>query len=210
VTGKGARTRERILDTAAVLFHQRGINATSLGDVLRASNTGKGQFYQHFAGRDELVNRVLERNGQVVRSATTPIETWHDLRSWMEGYARRQQESGYLLGCPIGTAAYALQPQQEAPRRTIEGIFDGMRDQLSAFFRREHRAGRLAREARPRALADFAIAAVQGALILGLVERGRRPVRAVIDEAYAHLASYATSPDDDSVRRTGPGVAPPG
>lgn len=195
--GKGFRTRERILTTAAELFHQRGVNATSLGDVLRASGTGKGQFYDHFEGRDELVNEVLARQAAFVESWPA-IESWADLRAWMDGYAQRQRDSGYLVGCPIGTAAYALQPDQDHPRETLRQSFEGMRRLLAAFFRREQRAGRLRRDASPRQLADFAIAAVQGALILGLLERRGQPVRRVIDQAYLHLSSHAVPRGNDA------------
>jgi TetR/AcrR family transcriptional repressor of nem operon len=189
-SGKGAATRERILAAAADLIHERGMNAVSLGDVLRASGTGKGQLYQHFGSREELVNRVLERNAEFVAEHAPPIETWADLRAWMVGYAERQRDAGYLRGCPIGTVGYALQPQQDVPRETVRRTFDGMRDAIASFLRAELRAARLAPGADPRRLADFAIAAVQGALILGLVERDPRPVENVIEEAYAHVAGH--------------------
>jgi TetR/AcrR family transcriptional repressor of nem operon len=189
--GKGAHTRERILETAASLFHERGINATSLGDVLRAAGVGKGQFYQHFAGREDLVNRVLDRHRELYGQASEPIESWAELRAWMLGYAQRQREAGYLRGCPIGTAGYALQPEQDVPRETIGAIFEQMREQIARFFRTERRAGRLASDANPGALANLTIAAVQGAMILGLVERNPRPVRGVIDQAFDYLTSFA-------------------
>jgi TetR/AcrR family transcriptional repressor of nem operon len=192
-TGKGAVTRERILATAATLFHQRGINATSLGEVLRASGAGKGQFYQHFSSRDDLVDRVLERHASVFRSGPE-IGTWDELRDWMDGYVGRQAEAGYLVGCPVGTAAYALQADQDRPREALGTIFGGMRDTLAAFFRSERHAGRLAPDADPRRLAEFTIAAVQGAMILGLVERGPAAARRVVDEAYAHLSSHIREP----------------
>jgi TetR/AcrR family transcriptional regulator, transcriptional repressor for nem operon len=199
-TGKGAATRERILATAATLFHQRGINATSLGEVLRASGAGKGQFYQHFSSRDDLVESVLERHASFFRSAPE-IASWDELRDWMDGYVGRQAEAHYLVGCPVGTAAYALQADQDRPRETIGTIFGGMRDTLAAFFRSERRAGRLAPDADPRRLAEFTIAAVQGAMILGLVERGPSAARRVVDEAYAHLTSHIRDPQEAAERR---------
>jgi len=62
-----------------------------------------------------------------------------------------------------------------------------MRRTLAAFLRREQVAGRLEAGADPRRLADFAVAAVQGAMLLGLLERGPSPARGVVEEAFAHL-----------------------
>lgn len=190
--GKGARTRERILTTAADLFHQQGINATTLGNVLRASNTGKGQFYQHFTGRDDLVQQVIQRSRIAFRDLpSASIKTWDDLRRWMEAHLERQRSCGYVRGCPVGTAAYALQPHQEEARAELKRIFNDMRRTIIAFLRREQHAGRLRDEADPRRLADFAVACVQGGMLLSLLERGPRPVRSVIDEGFAHMRSYA-------------------
>ena len=189
--GKGALTKARILDAAMDLFHAQGVNATSVGDVLRASETGKGQFYQHFEGRDALVAAVFARyRGEMRRHAARPIDSWAALRDWMEMFFRAQKGTGFVRGCPIGTAAYALQADQIELRGALKEIFDGMRGNLAAFFRAERRAGRLHASADPRHLASFAIACVQGAMMLGLVDRRAAPVRAVIDEGYAHLRSY--------------------
>jgi TetR/AcrR family transcriptional regulator, transcriptional repressor for nem operon len=195
-TAKGMRTRERILQTAADLFHERGINATTVGDVLRASATGKGQFYQHFPSREALIDEVLERHRAFLAGAA-PIGSWDDLRAWLHHYLQLQRSFGYQRGCPVGTAAYALQPDQDQPRSTLKRIFDHMRQALAAFFRAEQQAGRLRAGAEPRRLADFTVAAVQGAMLLGLLDRGPGPARAAVEEAYAHLVSYRTAERQD-------------
>jgi AcrR family transcriptional regulator len=203
-TAKGMRTRERILQTAADLFHQRGVNATTVGDVLRASGTGKGQFYQHFPSREALVNEVLERH-RAFLAAAPPIERWEDLRGWLHHYLELQRSFGYLRGCPVGTAAYALQPDQDQARSTLRRIFDQMRQAIAAFLRTEQEAGRLRADADPRRLADFTVAGVQGAMLLGLLERGPRPARGVVEETYAHLLSHRTeNPDRDVERHSRP------
>jgi AcrR family transcriptional regulator len=192
-SGKGALTRKRILDAAADLFHAQGINATSVGDVLRASATGKGQFYQHFESRDALVVAVFERYRAMLRAGVVrPIESWDGVREWMEMHLRAQKSAAFLRGCPLGTAAYALQSDQDDLRAELKQIFDDMRANLVNFFRQERREGRLADRAEPRSLAAFAVACVQGGMLLDLVDRGPRPARAAIDEAYAHLRSFVT------------------
>jgi TetR/AcrR family transcriptional regulator, transcriptional repressor for nem operon len=189
---KGARTRERILATAADLFHARGVNATTLGDVLRASGTGKGQMYQHFDGRDDLVRQVLERRRADIEEALArPIETWDDLRAFMLWHLDGQRAFAFERGCPIGTAAYALQADQDAARAELRRIFDHMRERIVRFLRAEREAGRLDAAADPRRLADFTVAAVQGALLLGLLERAEPVVEGAMEEAFRHLRSHA-------------------
>ena len=50
-SAKGTETRAKIIRTAADLFHERGVGATSPDDVIEASNTGKGQFYHYFKSK---------------------------------------------------------------------------------------------------------------------------------------------------------------
>jgi TetR/AcrR family transcriptional repressor of nem operon len=188
---KGERTRQRILATAGDLIHARGLNAASLGDVLRASRVGKGQLYQHFTGRDDLVRQVLQGHRAYLARIRTPIASWADLRRWMDQHLASQRAFAFARGCPVGTAAYALQPDQTAVRAELQRIFDEMRQPIAAFLRQEQRAGRLAPRANPSRLADFAVACVQGGLLLGVLERRARPVKRAIDEGFAHLRSFA-------------------
>lgn len=187
---RGALTRERIVATAADLMHANGMNATSLGEILRAAGAGKGQFYQHFEGRAALVSAVLARHRWYLeRRYAAPIRDWEELRSWMEDHLVAMRSYGFVRGCPVGTPAYALQEAQGGERNELQAIFRRMRSRIARFLRDEQRAGRLDATADPVRLAAFTVAAVQGGLLLGLVERRADPVRAAFDEAWAHLRS---------------------
>src|SRR3990167_7015593 len=57
----GRSTREAILEAAGRLIHVHGYKATSLGDVLRESGVGKGNFYYHFRSKEELGHAILDQ-----------------------------------------------------------------------------------------------------------------------------------------------------
>ena len=59
-TRKGAKTRERIIETACDLIMTKGVAHTNLDEILAKSNTGKGQFYHYFESKDNLVRQVLK------------------------------------------------------------------------------------------------------------------------------------------------------
>jgi predicted enzyme related to lactoylglutathione lyase len=50
--------------------------------------------------------------------------------------------------------------------------------------------------AEPGRLADFTVAAVQGAMLLGLLDRGPGPARAAVEEACAHLVGQRAQERD--------------
>lgn len=194
---KGARTRERIIQAAADLFHERGMNATSLGDILAASETGKGQFYQHFKSRDNLVAEVLRYRRFFFEEQIKmrPITSWEELRAWMDSFLVTQRGYKFTRGCPIGTAISALRPDQESERQELLRLCDAARENLTKFFKTEKTEGRLKTDADTRALANFAIACVQGGVLLNLLERKPKPGGAAIDEGFSHLRSYAINDD---------------
>jgi AcrR family transcriptional regulator len=61
---RAARTRLRILDTAAVAFAEHGYDGVSLNEVIRRSGLTKGAFYHHFASRDELALATFRHKQQ--------------------------------------------------------------------------------------------------------------------------------------------------
>lgn len=68
---KSARTRQRILDSAARVFRQEG-NTARLADIATAAGMQTGSLYYHFTGRDDLIEEVLrlgvERSWNHVRA----------------------------------------------------------------------------------------------------------------------------------------------
>ena len=54
-------TREQILETADVLFHECGFDNISLSDIAKAGGIRKGNFYYHFKSKNALLEAVIDR-----------------------------------------------------------------------------------------------------------------------------------------------------
>lgn len=68
-----------------------------------------------------------------------------------------------------------------------------MKNKLAAFFIREKARGGLAKAGDPERMADFCIAAIQGAMLMGKINRNSRPAETAARETLAHLRNYAVS-----------------
>ena len=55
-----AETRQRLVDAAAVLFAERGIDAVSIDAVAEAADRTSGAVYAHFGGKEGLLTALLE------------------------------------------------------------------------------------------------------------------------------------------------------
>lgn len=67
----------RILDAAARLFAERGVNAVGMGEVARAAGCSRATLYRYFADRRELhrafVHREARRIGALVAAETDDV-----------------------------------------------------------------------------------------------------------------------------------------
>jgi AcrR family transcriptional regulator len=57
---ESSATRRALLDAAAKLIAERGYSATTVDDVVAASQLSKGTFYWHFKRKEDLLLAVLE------------------------------------------------------------------------------------------------------------------------------------------------------
>jgi len=197
-TAKGAETRLRIIRAAADLFHKQGVAATSPDQIIAASGTGKSQFYHYFRSKEGLVHEVLQAWLESVRDGTYPadpgIDSWRDLEQWFRAHVKWQKRFQMTRGCPLGTIGNEITTDDELVRQDLTLIFEVMRNKLAAFFIREKAAGRLAAGTREHQLADFCLATVEGAMLMGRISRSSAVFEATIDEALIHLRSYIPAP----------------
>lgn len=54
-------TRNAILDAAEVVFQERGVSQTSLGEIAAAAGVTRGAIYWHFKNKEDLFNAMIER-----------------------------------------------------------------------------------------------------------------------------------------------------
>src|SRR5438876_914979 len=58
-----AEPRQRLLDTAATLFYERGIPNVGINELVDQAGVARMTLYHHFASKDELVTATLARCG---------------------------------------------------------------------------------------------------------------------------------------------------
>ncbi|PUB24740.1 TetR family transcriptional regulator [Elizabethkingia sp. YR214] len=57
----GNSPRERILNTASILFHTQGYNNTGINQIIADSGVSKASFYDHFRSKDDLCLEFLNK-----------------------------------------------------------------------------------------------------------------------------------------------------
>lgn len=190
-SAQGSETRLRMIQTAADLFHKQGVHATSPDDVMEASNTGKSQFYHYFKNKEGLVHEVLLTHLEAIRSGTAPLKyeiaSWDDLDRWFRAHLELQKQFRMTRGCPFGTIGNEVTENDELIRQDLSLIFEVVKGKLAAFFIKEKAKGTIPPDTKEDTLADFCIAIVQGAMLMGKIKRSSQVVETTIREALSHI-----------------------
>jgi TetR/AcrR family transcriptional regulator, transcriptional repressor for nem operon len=192
---RGEETRRRIIQVAADLFHKQGVRATSPDEIIEASATGKGQFYHYFKNKEGLVHEVLLSHLKAIKTGAAPvnyeINSWDDLEQWFQAHVELQKRFNMTRGCPFGTVGNELTENDGLIRQDLSLLFEIVKNKLVIFFVKEKAKGRLAMDANEDHLAAFCIATIQGAMLMGKIERNSQPVQIAVREALMHLRRYA-------------------
>lgn len=196
----GTKVKLRMVRAAGDLFHKQGVHLTTPEEVVRASGATMNQFYHHFKNKEGLVHAVLRTYYEAIKYADGPVNSvnykigsWRDLEKWFLAHMKLQQRFQMKRGCPFGTVGNELTGQEGAVREDLSRIFELVNTKLAAFFVKEKNDGRLVQDADAELLADFCIATIQGAMLLGKVKEDSKLVEATLREALLHLKRYTTT-----------------
>lgn len=195
---QGTNAKLRMIRAAADLFHKQGVHLTAPEEVIKAAGATTNQFYHHFSNKEGLVHSVLRTYYNAIKDAAGPvnsinyqISSWRDLEKWFLAHMKLQKRFQMKRGCPFGTVGNELIGEDGAVREDLSRIFELVKGKLAAFFAKEKSEGRLAKNVSVDLLADFCIATIQGAMLLGKVRKDSKPVETTVREALVHLKGYS-------------------
>lgn len=182
-TPKGERTRRRIVDAAARLIHERGVAGTTLEDIRSAAGVSGSQLSHYFAGKDELVQAVIDRQAETIiaNQRHADLSSPEGLRTWRNMVIAEAGSSQGMGGCPLGSLAGQLAENDPRARDLIAAGFGQWSAAITHGLRRLHAAGHLPDGTDPDDLAVTLLAVLQGGLLLAQVQRDIRPLKTALD-----------------------------
>jgi TetR/AcrR family transcriptional repressor of nem operon len=197
-TSKGQRAKSLITQTAARLMHEKGIDATSMDDVLAASRTGKSQVYHYFSSKEDLVAAVLEFQFSRIMAAQSVLqdESCADLDRWRQEVLEANKSGGFS-GCPLG--AFAGQLEGSASLQALYAdLFARWQAALATLVDRARSAGRLPRSTSPDDTALVLLGALEGGAVLSHARRRQDDLERMLDAALISAGVTQTVPPNSS------------
>ena len=188
--GKGRRTRERIAQTAAGLFNQRGFAGTSLGDILDATGLTKGALYNHYESKDAIALAAFDHTCDVLRQrfdrtlarSGTALER---LLAVVDLLGSLYRHPG---GCPIVNTAVEADDTHPALRDRAQRAMREWQDRIATCVRRGQEAGEVRADVDGPALASLMISCLEGALVLARLFGERSHLDLAAEHLRRHIA----------------------
>lgn len=191
LTPRGAKTRSKIVASAADLMYIKGVGSTTLDDVVAASAVSKSQLYHHFNGKDALVRAVIDHTGGRIiereRNALDHVSTIAGLRRWRDALVQNNALRHGAYGCALGSLASEVSDHDEVARQTLSDLFTEWKELLSGVLRRLEDSGSLRTDIPIDDLATGLMGALQGGYMLAQTAREITPMATSIDMAIAHI-----------------------
>lgn len=95
------RSHGRIVESAARLFRERGLEGASVNDVMMDASMTHGGFYKHFDNKDALIERALERAFDEFVNNFERNQTDEAIAASRALYLSQEHMANPGRGCPV-------------------------------------------------------------------------------------------------------------
>ena len=203
LTPKGEQTRARIVAAAGALIHERGVAGTTFEDVRTAAEVSGSQLSHYFAGKDELVQAVIDHQADIIvgNQEQADLGTTEGIKAWRDMVIAAARTRGGKGGCPLGSLGGQLAETDPEARALIAAGFARWSSAIGDGLRSLQAAGHLPAAVTPDDLAVKLLAALQGGLLLSQVQRDTRPLETAVDTVLALAATTGEPGPVPSLRR---------
>jgi TetR/AcrR family transcriptional repressor of nem operon len=182
-----AENRQKILDAAARLFRERGFEAVTVAEVMKAAGLTHGAFYGHFKSKDDLIAQTLPFALDESRAVAARAVGEDDLARYARWYLTPSLRDNRADGCPVaGLGAETIRQSSEARA----AMATGLRKQIERLSKGA--SGVDATEARRAAIGSWS-AMVGGMILARLVEEDPELSGEVLEQTRAWIEQNVTS-----------------
>jgi AcrR family transcriptional regulator len=191
--------RERIIRESLRLFSVRGFLGTSLANIMEASGTSKGGFYNHFRSKEALFAAVLSESRKIWREKNLagldgmddrPLEKVERLLDNYRALYLRDTED-FPGGCVFIGLAVELSGREPHLASEVREGFVRLKAMIERYLHRARQSGQIAAEVDPDRTAEVIFAGMLGASLMYSLDKSTSNLDRTVDSLIHFLRGLA-------------------
>jgi TetR/AcrR family transcriptional repressor of nem operon len=179
--------RDRLVESAATLFHHNGMTATSLADIAKHADIPIGNVYYYFKTKEELALAAINKRKEQFSAAYTLLDdNIPDPRQRLieaVNYFEKVREEYTKYGCPIGKIIEDADTEKDAVAQTAAQVLKDFVEWAERQFRT------LGHADDARAYAITLMSGIQGASVMAKALRDEKVITSEMQRLNAWLES---------------------
>ncbi|MCP5275208.1 MAG: TetR/AcrR family transcriptional regulator [Burkholderiales bacterium] len=159
---------DEILEIAMNLFWANGYEATSLDDILNATNIAKSSFYHMFGNKQQLfercLNRYCDRQVALIEESIQQSSTGRDfIEKFLHGLVEtvRKSKERYI-GCFVTNTLYEFNDRNAAVSKILSNVTTKLNQLLQLAIKKGQSKGVITKNKTSSALANFLMSSIAG------------------------------------------------
>ena len=168
--------RDKLIDTAAQLFHLHGFEGTSIDMLMRTSGVSRSNFYYYFESKEALgllaIQKAASEFKETILSKTilnpdlNPLERLDGFYEEMTSYQQFLFSQSCHAGCFFGNLALEQSAVNEKFRSVLSDFFQEVEGSLEQCLRDGVEQGFFKEEVNPKETATLLVSQIEGAILL--------------------------------------------
>lgn len=185
-------TKEKLLEAAQCLMLAKGFAATTVDEICEQAGLTKGSFFHYFDSKDHLGDALLSRfceSSQKMHRGFCADEKdpLKRVYRYIDGAIALAKDPRMSQGCLLGVFAQEMSQSHPKMRSACKKGFEGWAGHFSAELAKAKAQYAPRAAFKPKELAEYLIAVMEGAMILGKARGDMRVMAKHLEHYKAYL-----------------------
>lgn len=173
-------TKSLLIDTATILFQQKGYKSVGLNEILKACNITKGALYHHFPnGKEELLITCLKALNEVITADIEAIFSRHlstndAMISMIDKLIQKFEKDGMITGYTFSSIVSEMATMSDPVRNACSELYENMQN----IYCEKLVADGFSTES-ASTLSLLLTASIEGAMMLCLTQKSAGPLKTI-------------------------------
>jgi TetR/AcrR family transcriptional repressor of nem operon len=187
-----------VLEEAMLLFWWQGYESTSLSELIEHMSISRQSLYNTFGGKQQLFHRVLEHYQQtrvagVFQMLEAADADLHTIEEYFANVATYSTMPGEVrVGCLMVNTTVELANQEGDAATAVRRFGTRLEKALLHALRGARKAGQLAEQPDPKAMAQYLMTVVQGMLVVSKAGASRKQLQSTAQLALASVRAVSS------------------